>query len=178
MVANVLELFKHNQFQIWAENSVFNQDNTSYTPWVKQPDSQYHALLQLLVVPHMHCDKKATLANSDIQAIKCTVSLHSIDGVLSPHQIRQLQVSPYIKEREHEEVGMRLPHTVPVNQTADREEHFLSQSAATQAHYDTDEQGLPIQVLYYSYSDLGLVLSKKRIQKIGGDCHKYSYLVF
>ena len=65
----------------------------------------------------------------------------------------------YIKEREHEEVGMRLPQTVPVNQTADREEHVLSQSAATQAHYDTDEQGLPIQVLYYSYSDLGLVLS-------------------
>ena len=66
---------------------------------------------------------------------------------------------------------------MPVNQTADQAKHVLSQSAATQAHYDTDEQGFTYLGIILQLFRFGVGTIKKRIQKIGGDCYKYSYLL-
>ena len=151
---------------------MFNHSNTSYTPWATTPAEQYNALLQLLVIPHMACERSHLPDKTDQKAVKCTVRLHSVLGVLSPQQIQKLTFNPHLVGRHmedrysHKEIqqasiaqgGYMIDANVLFytffNRELDQIELYMSDKQAVYEHNTQDDHGLPIKVLYYSYQDL------------------------
>lgn len=159
VVAKVVELFEHNQFQIWAENSVFNPSDTSYTAWVHSPNEQYCSLLQLLVIPHIIPNPHTTMPDSDERAAQFTVRLSSLQGVLSPETIQHVKtIGLGITERADTQANM-LSEGQSYTRTMGKNKYPLEyydynqvQPSQRVIHYDSYHY--PVVETYFGYHDL------------------------
>ena len=82
IISDLLEAFKENRYQIWAQNSPFTT-SAPYKAWQQNPQQLYDALLSLILVPNFQIQNKVIDKSiSDKPLIAVSVALPPMYGLL------------------------------------------------------------------------------------------------
>jgi type VI secretion system VgrG family protein len=151
VISNLVLVFQHNQFQIWAENSPFTNSGNVYDGWANNPAACYNALMALILVPTFKVDDNASYQGSSARYIAVSASIPSMYGLLAGDKASSLIIQPDWQAGIILQPQSWMEPSAPANQYFD----FMNVQVAhsSTVHYPNEDSPAEIGLTqYYDYN--------------------------